>query len=697
MTDGLPQSHSNSVMNYAKVAVVGIFLIGLAIIYERELLADRHHEQELRLETVQELAVVRENIQSVIFDRILEMRELATIVERNPRISDAEFEPLVMDYIEANPDVINIALAPDLVVTSVFPREGNEAALGLDYRQNADQLPKVMQAIELGHGIVTGPVDLVQGGQGLILRQPIFLKSYGFTVSGKVEWGIISMVVDYDSFVSGLGLSELAADYDVVIREVGDEKYAQQIFFGDATVFDQDPARLMFDFPFGTWELAATTKGGWPLHRPSFTWSVLIELGVLFGLLAAMWWGARLIDARRSAQDTLQNAIEAMPDAFVMFDKDDRLVHWNTPYLELQSENKDILKVGVTYEEILKSGLAKGLYEDALGDEEAWLEEWRQQRKQPRYDSELQRADGRVFRVSDQVMPDGSTVGLRIDVTDMRDARVAAEAANRAKSDFMAVLSHELRTPLTVMLGMARLSKNLDRLPAAKSLIAGIEALPEEYQKELVESSNGIFSTVGDMMTKLENSGEHLLFLVNEILDFAKMEASGLTLDSETIDIADIIAIATDQIRPMAEQKNLEMIVEPENCTVHVDKKRVQQVLMNLLGNAVKFTPEGSITVSCTRSADAIDIHVTDTGFGMPADQVEKVFEPFHQVDASNKRGIGGTGLGLAISREITEAHGGTLTATSTEGEGSTFTLRLPLKGATEGTDTDAADLASAA
>jgi signal transduction histidine kinase len=120
-----------------------------------------------------------------------------------------------------------------------------------------------------------------------------------------------------------------------------------------------------------------------------------------------------------------------------------------------------------------------------------------------------------------------------------------------------------------------------------------------------------------------------------------------------------------------------------------MDAKRVQQVLMNLLGNAAKFTETGTLSLTAEISGDLVQIRVQDTGMGIPQDQVEKVFEPFHQVDASNKRGIGGTGLGLAISREIIEAHGGSLTASSVEGEGSVFLLTLPIKNSGPGAKAD--------
>lgn len=319
------------------------------------------------------------------------------------------------------------------------------------------------------------------------------------------------------------------------------------------------------------------------------------------------------------------------------------------------------------------------MFKDAVGNEKSFLKtnyvDWNGEDR----DTELALKDGRSIVASDRLMPDGSTVGLRTDVTALRKALRDAEAADKAKSDFMAVLSHELRTPLTVMLGMARLSKQIERLPVAKEMRSAISTLPEANQNEMNTRLGALTDGVVDMMGKLENSGEHLLSLINEILEFAKMDANGLQLDIQSDDIASIVTTATDQIAPMIEQKGLEFEINVESFAVEVDSKRIKQVLMNFLGNAAKFTSEGQITVNVKRLDGCLRVEVCDTGMGIAPGEVDKVFDPFHQVDDASTRGIGGTGLGLAISKEIIEAHDGTLGATSVVGEGSVFFFELPV------------------
>ena len=669
---------SGGITLFSNIRMVGVLsiaaLIGVLIVGRLEHLGDDAYLNDTKLQTTLELVELRENIRKEIIDRIFKLSELATIVSQNPSIDGEQLSVRAKELIKTTPDLISIGIAPDLVVTRVIPAEGNERAIGLDYRNNEQQYPMVKQAMETGKGLITGPVNLVQGGSGLILRQPVYIGEG----ADKAPWGILSVVLDYEKFLAKLELPEIGQAYDILIHDVSAEGTSDQVLFGQKEILAAGPVLLTLDFPYGVWELAAVPVGGWPQHKPDHMSDRLLAF-VLIGLaLFLLWYIIRLADTRRIAEVRLSNAIDALDHGFIMFDPNDRLVLNNKKYLDIYNLNRDAIEPGASYEDLVLRGLKRGVFPSAVGREEEWLAEWNAKRGGD-FDSEHFLSDGRVIKASDRTMPDGSIVGLRIDVSELKEAQLGAEAANKAKSDFMAVLSHELRTPLTVILGTARLSKQVDRLPKAKELTAAIDALPGDESETLKTQLSGVYDMISGMMEKLERSGEHLLFLVNEILDFAKIEASGLSLDIQSNDIGEIIQTAAGQMAPMVEQKGLELNVQPISATLNLDAKRIQQVLMNLLGNATKFTEKGSVSLIAEVVRDQIEIRIKDTGMGIPPDQVEKVFEPFHQVDSSNKRGIGGTGLGLAISREIIEAHGGTLSATSVEGEGSVFKVVLPL------------------
>jgi signal transduction histidine kinase len=245
--------------------------------------------------------------------------------------------------------------------------------------------------------------------------------------------------------------------------------------------------------------------------------------------------------------------------------------------------------------------------------------------------------------------------------------RLEAEAASSAKSDFLAKMSHEFRTPINAMVGYAEL---------LEMGIAGPITAAQEKQ-----------------LARIRASGEHLTGLVNEILDFAKIEAGGMRVEPSNGIASDAVDAALALIRPQAATKGVELEGRPENgARVEYvgDPQRVQQVLTNLLSNAVKFTPAGGKVsvrwsagqrpnISLTRETSIwASIAVEDTGVGIAPDDMDRVFDPFVQVDEGYTRTQGGTGLGLAISRKLAEMMGGTLTVESTVGKGSCFTLWLP-------------------
>jgi len=242
---------------------------------------------------------------------------------------------------------------------------------------------------------------------------------------------------------------------------------------------------------------------------------------------------------------------------------------------------------------------------------------------------------------------------------ELEAARARAEAADRLKSAFLATMSHELRTPLNSIIGFTGIV--LQELPGP---------LNPEQSKQL-----GMVQT----------SARHLLDLINDVLDISKIEAGQLVVLCEPYDLPASISRSASMVRPLAEQKNLDLRIEtaPGLGLMMGDRRRVEQILLNLLNNAVKFTPKGTITLRAepagTPESPAARIAVSDTGIGITAADMASLFQPFRQIDSGLTRQHEGTGLGLAICRRLATLMGGSITASSTPGRGSTFTLLLPV------------------
>lgn len=230
------------------------------------------------------------------------------------------------------------------------------------------------------------------------------------------------------------------------------------------------------------------------------------------------------------------------------------------------------------------------------------------------------------------------------------------EIANKHKSEFLANMSHELRTPLNAILGYTELI--LDNIYGD---------VPEKIQ---------------GVLERLEKNGRHLLSLINDVLDLSKIEAGQLTLNLSEYSMREVVQTVSSSVEALAAEKNLDLkVVVPEDlATGKGDEQRIAQVLLNLLGNAIKFTENGEVRVEVVVSNETFLVSVSDTGLGLSQSDQNHIFKEFHQVDSSSTRKKGGTGLGLSIAKSIIEMHGGRIWVESNLAKGSTFSFSLPVR-----------------
>ena len=240
--------------------------------------------------------------------------------------------------------------------------------------------------------------------------------------------------------------------------------------------------------------------------------------------------------------------------------------------------------------------------------------------------------------------------------TALRQLNARLELASRAKSEFLANMSHELRTPMNAILGFTEMLRD--------GLYGGV---PEELKEPLDD---------------IQTNGRHLLGLINDVLDLSKIEAGRMDLALEEYPPQDVLESVRVALRSLAAERGLEFVVQvpPSLPIAYGDAKRIRQCLLNLAGNALKFTRQGRVEIAVEAQGDQLVYRVTDTGIGIPREELERVFDEFRQVDAAITREFGGTGLGLSITKRFIEMHGGRIWVESEPGQGSTFSFAVPLR-----------------
>lgn len=395
----------------------------------------------------------------------------------------------------------------------------------------------------------------------------------------------------------------------------------------------------------------------------------------------------RLAQRYAEADQRLADAIACTSEAFVLWDKNDRLVMCNKHYQEAYQLPDRVLVPG-TERAVVYAASARPMIERRLTDPD---------REAHSSTSEVQLADQRWLQINERRTRDGGLVSVGTDITLLKRHQVRlreserrlmatigdlstsqstlerqkaelsiansnylaekerAEAANRAKSEFLANMSHELRTPLNAILGFSEILKSRLFGPLGSEKY-------DEYAHDI------------------HDSGKHLLNVINDILDMSKIEAGQMQIDRETIDLAPLIEETLRLTTIPAEQKNIRVIQAiSSGLTMHADRRAMKQVLLNLLSNAVKFTNEGGqVTLRARKVSGAVMLTIADSGIGIPRSAIAKIGQPFEQVQSQYAKSKGGSGLGLAISRSLTILHGGRMRIHSEENKGTIISVRIP-------------------
>ncbi|MEO5373537.1 MAG: ATP-binding protein [Alphaproteobacteria bacterium] len=348
----------------------------------------------------------------------------------------------------------------------------------------------------------------------------------------------------------------------------------------------------------------------------------------------------------------LQNLAEIIDDGVALWNPDGLLELFNTSFAERFGGGGSVVRTGQSFPDLLLALAHSGRIR-LSGTPSDFVRAYMISRDQPNAQLDLEFADGKDFLLRERRSLDGGIVSILTDITVIREKTEALQA-NKAKSEFLATMSHEMRTPMNGVITMAEMLANTDLTEDQRSITAVIR-----------------------------QSSETMLTLINDVLDFSSIEAGKLELDRRPFSLTDLVDGVSHLIAARAGDKGIDFVVDRDRHLPDAligDAGRVRQVLLNLLGNAVKFTEAGSVTltVRAGRGAGAVRFDIADTGIGMSDDQRARLFQPFTQADSTTARKYGGFGLGLVVAQRVCLALDGTIGVESQPGSGSTFWFELP-------------------
>ncbi|WP_143870637.1 response regulator [Catenovulum sediminis] len=644
-----------------------LIICSIGIIFVSELIADKAYQQRLaaqKKELTESVSVYRAQLEQALARDLSVTSAVRSYIAVNPDLTQAEFALYVEQLLSGSNQIKNLGAAKDLVINLIYPFKGNEAALGLDFRKNKAQKDAALLAVNTKNIVIAGPLNLVQGGVGLIAREPVFRAD-----SGDL-WGLVSVVIDVDLLLGNAGISNNAL-FDIALRGKNSTGEAGDVFYGQAELFSQteDAVTLNVRLPYGSWLLAAKPIKGWlpAKYEPYHLWTTATVFVLCFTLLTLY----RIAQHRKSqfqrqiarSERRFRTLFEQNQVVMLLIDKvngdiiaansgakafygysDQDFVQQSIQCLSVDT-HFDVQQLspvnGASHDNMLQSQKVTAKHMLANGEN----------RVVELFPTQIELQDKDILFV---VIHD---VTKQLENEEhLRDAKHKAELASQSKSRFLANMSHEIRTPMNGIIGLAE-------------LVMDTELSAQQHQ----------------YLSKLRLSAGNLLHIINDVLDYSKVEAGKLELQPVDFSFFELMSGLSAAVSHLAYQKRVLLLFDVgENNLPQVrgDKLRLHQVLLNLLSNAIKFTEDGKVKLSiCAEPLDPeqiqVSFNVSDTGIGIDSRHQQSLFQPFSQADESSTRKYGGTGLGLAISQDLAKLMGAEIQLESEVGKGSSFYFNL--------------------
>lgn len=608
-------------------------------------------EKDVKARLFEILMTKKTKLEKELYSRIHYTHSVSAYVSLNPELKNYEFYNLAEELINDDSVISTMALSKDCIINAIYPIKGHEAALGLDLLTHPDRKEIVEKTIKTHKTFIAGPVNLVEGGLAFVSYTPIFDKSSG---EKNKFWGVTDIVIYQNELLKRANINKSELGFLFALRGYNGQGKNGDIWWGNKSVFNQNPICVDINLPYGNWELAAVPEIGWDsyLDQDQFLFIILISSSLIISLL--IWLISRaLVRIKRNEQE-LNAIFKSMDSLVIEFDQNGRYVKIPPCNSELLFKPKEELLNKTVYEvvsfqqakmvhdAILKCLKTKKLVEIQYSMEITNRKKW---------------FNSRISWKSEQTV-----IFHAYDVTEQKNANqrvIESERRllelNNTKDKFFSIIAHDLKSPFNVILGYSEL------------LSKGFDGFDEEQRKIWI--------------SRIDEASRNTYNLLENLLLWANFQRGKIEVRKEQLNFKKLIFEAIEVYRPGADNKLLKVdVVVPDNLNILADKFIFRTIIANLFNNAVKFTNKnGLIKIEVREANNFIEFKISDNGVGMSKDTLNKLFLGEESVSSLGTENEKGTGLGLLLCKEFVENHEGKIWAESELKKGSTFYLTIPI------------------
>lgn len=641
---------------YLPGLLAGICLLGIGIYIDRLNINAKQQDQYNLL--ANQVGALRARIEGNINSHAQVIKGLVAAISIEPNMSLQRFIDLSTPLLEGRSQIRNIAAAPNLVIRYMNPVAGNEAAIGVDYRTIPAQYEIVKLAQTTGELILDGPVNLVQGGKGFIVRVPVYTKSSNNRA--PEFWGMLASVIDIDRFFSASGLYDTHLEFNIAIRKKSIRDSSITPIFGDQNIFNADPVLSNITLPYGSWQLAAIPQQGWLRNHDTLTAFRATLFGVGLFILIPIFILSRSMEKQKESDALLRSLFTLSPIGIALND-------YTTGHF-VKINNALLQNSGYTAHEFMKLGFRDIFQNNKNKIETAAFESLEQTGHYGPYEAEFVRKDSSKYPVVLKGILLHDFTGKKMicsfaeDISKRKHAEKLLQRSQKmdAMGQLTGGIAHDFNNILNIILGNLELLKH------------GLAGTSETNLKRI---------------DSIHNAGQRAADLTKQLLSFSRFKPS----KQEVTNINDIVEKMENLItRSMTPEIAVTNQFENNLWLTMIDRGDMEDALLNLCFNARDaITAHGKIIIS-TRNVtiDAIfsehasnasegeyvELTVMDNGIGIPAEQQEHIFEPFYTTKSEGK----GTGLGLSMVYGFVQRSGGFIDVKSSTDAGTSIKLYLP-------------------